>query len=136
MTNTIPDKALIVVADGGKAILFRNTGSHGAVVLHEERRLTPDTDTEQGPSGSRPVEQTQRQTAEASFVNAVAHTLHAMHGQGDFTALVLVAAPQTLGELRSAVHKSVAAAVVHSISKDLTNHTTSDIAKALAHSPG
>ena len=133
MTDTIPNQALIVVADGGKAILFRNTGSGHAVVLREERRLTPNAETEQGPSGSRPVEQSESQTAEASFVNVIAHALHAMHGQGEFKALVLVAAPATLGELRSAIHKSVAATVACSISKDLTNHTTKEIAEALSH---
>ena len=132
MTDTIPAKALIVVADGGKAILFWNTGTGGTVTLREERRLTPDTAVEQGPSGSRPVEQTVRQTAEATFVNTVAHVLHAMHGQNAFSALVLVAPPATLGELRSALHHSLEATVVRSLPKDLTNHTTADIQKALS----
>ena len=133
MTDSIPPKALIVVADGGKAILFRNTGKSGALSLHEERRLTPDTAVEQGPSGSRPAEQTIAQTAGATFVNTVAHVLHAMHGKNEFSDLVLVAAPKTLGELRSALHTSLAATVVHSMPKDLTNHTTAEIQKALSH---
>ena len=132
MTGAIPNKALVVVADGGKAIFFRNTGNGSTVSLHEERRVVPNAEEEQGPSGSRPAEQTVRQTQEATFVNVVAHTLHAMHGQGEFTSLVLVAAPRTLGELRSAIHKSVEATVVRSLDKDLTNHSTSDIAKALS----
>lgn len=133
MTDKIPTKALIVVADGGKAILFRNTGTGGTVTLHEERRLTPDTVVAQGPSGSRPAEQTVRQTQEATFVNTVAHILHAMHGQNEFTALVIVAPPKTLGELRSALHHSLEATIVHSLPKDLTNQTTAEIQKALAH---
>ena len=133
MTATIPAKALIVVADAGKAVLFRNTGAAGAIALHELRRLTPDMKIEQGPSGSRPVEQTIHQTEGATFVNTIAHVLHAMHGQNEFTALVLVAAPKTLGELRSALHSSLESTVVHSLSKDLTNHTTAEIQKALEH---
>ena len=133
MTQTIPAKALIVVADGGKAILFRNTGTGGTLSLREETRLTPDTAVEQGPSGSRPAEQSVQQTQEASFVNTVAHVLQSMHGQNAYEALFLVAAPKTLGELRSALHKSVEGTVVGSLSKDLTNHTTADIQAALSH---
>ena len=132
MMDEIPNKALIVVADGGKAIFFRNTGKGATVTLQEERRMVPNAADAQGPSGSRPAEQTRHQTDEATFVNTLAHTLHTLHGQGGYTALVLVAAPQTLGELRSAIHKSVEATVVRSLDKDLTNHTTQDIAKALS----
>ncbi|MDP2295108.1 MAG: hypothetical protein Q8M24_06550 [Pseudolabrys sp.] len=39
--TSIPNKALIVIADGRKAILFRNTGDGDTVTLHEERRLSP-----------------------------------------------------------------------------------------------
>ncbi len=132
MADGIPSNALIVVADGGKAIFFRNTGSGATVTLKEERRLTPDSATEQGPSGSRPSDQSVKQTGEASFVNVVAHELQALHGKGAFKALVLVAPATTLGELRSAIHKQVAETVVHSVSKDLTNHSTADIAKSLS----
>ena len=134
MSDAIPHNALVVVADGGKAIFFRNHGKGLTVSLKEERRLVPDPATEQGPSGSRPVEQTTRQTDEASFVNVVAHALQALHGQNGFEALVLVAPATALGELRSAMHKSVAATVVRSMSKDLTNQTTAEIEKALMKS--
>lgn len=132
MTDSIPANALIVVADAGKAILFRNTGTGHALELREERRLTPDTTAEQGPSGSRPPDQSLSQTHGASFVNTVAHVLQSMHGKNDFSALFLVAPPKTLGELRSALHKSVEGTVVGSLSKDLTNQPLAAIHKALA----
>jgi protein required for attachment to host cells len=40
MSKQIPEDALIVVADGGKALLLRNVGARGELVLNEERKLT------------------------------------------------------------------------------------------------
>ena len=131
MPDTIPDKALVVVADGGKALLFRRTGSGDAVTLKEERRLTPDDTRDQGPSGSRPEDQTEKQTKEAGFANHLAHDLHAMHQHGKFDALVLVADPQTLGQLRACLHKTVERTVIRSVAKDLTNHSLKAIEEAL-----
>ncbi len=55
-----------------------------------------------------------------------------MHEQKRFEALVLIADPQTLGQVRSAMHKSVEASVVQTMAKDYTNHKLADIQKALA----
>lgn len=132
MSNPIPEHALVVVADGGKAFLFRRTGSGGEVTLREERKLTPDSMREQGPSGSRPEAQTKQQTDEASFANRLSHVLHTMHQHGEYEALVLVVDPQTLGQLRGSMHKTVEGAVVRTLSKDLTNHSRQDIEQALS----
>ncbi len=72
MSSSIPDHALVVVADGRGAILFRNEGSTGEVSLREERRLSPKNLRDEGPSGSRPTEQTPRQTDEATFAKQLA----------------------------------------------------------------
>lgn len=128
--TAIPHKALIVIADGGKAIFFRNIGKDGApVALHEEKRVTPKD--LQGPSGSRPEEQSPSQTEEATFAKQLADTLNTMKGVNGFDSMVLVADPQTLGQLRDAMNKTVADSIVLSLSKDLTNHSTNDIAAAL-----
>jgi protein required for attachment to host cells len=132
MSSLIPPNALVVVADGGKAILFRRTGAGADVTLREERKLTPDTIREQGPSGSRPEEQTQQQTEEASFNNHLSHVLHSMHQHGEYDSLVLVLDPQSLGQLRGSLHSSVTAAVVRTLAKDLTNHSTKEIEHALS----
>jgi protein required for attachment to host cells len=132
MSNPIPENALVVVADGGKALMFRRTGSGSVVTLHEEQQMVQDAMTEQGPSGSRPEEQTPKQTNEAGFANRLAHALHTMHQHGAFKDLVLVLDPQTLGQLRSSLHKTVEATVVRSIAKDLTNHPQKAIEAALS----
>ncbi len=132
MSNTIPEHALVVVADGGKALLFRRTGAGEHVTLREERQVTPDAMAEQGPAGSRPEEQTPKQTGEASFANHLAHMLHSMHQHGEFEDLVLVVDPQTLGQIRGCLHKTVEAAIVRTVPKDLTNHSYKAIETALS----
>lgn len=131
MSHDIPNNALILVADGGKAMLFRNTApSGGDVTLSEEGHIIPDAGA-QGPSGSRPAGQTPGDTDEATFAKQVAQALNTLKQRNVFDALVLVADPQTLGQIRGALHKTVENAVVKSLSKDLTNHSVADIAKAL-----
>ncbi len=132
MSKNIPHDALVVVADGRKAILLRNEGSGGEVSLREERRLSPKDLLNDGPSGSRPEEQTPRQTDEATFAKQLAETLFKMNQAGAFKELVLVADPQTLGQLRDAMHKTVEASLVLTLHKDLTNHSVREITQALA----
>lgn len=127
----IPAKALIVVADGQKAIFLRNIAPAGPVTLREEERLGPKNLAGEGPSGARPNEQTPHQTDEATFAKQLAHKLFTMKEAGGFDALVLAADPRTLGELRQTMHKTVEASLVRTLNKDLTNHSTAEIEGAL-----
>ncbi len=120
-----------MVADGRKAILLRNTSSDDKMELREERRLSPENLLDDGPSGSRPTEQTRRQTDEATFAKQLAETLYSMKMAGGFGSLIVVADPQTLGQLRSTVHKIVEQSIVRTIAKDLTNHSILEISEAL-----
>ena len=131
VSKAIPNNALVVVADGRKAIMFRNEGAGADVSFREELRLSPKDLLDDGPSGARPVEQTPRQTDEATFAKQLAETLYGMKQSGQFEALVLVADPQTLGQLRDTMHKIVETSVVSAIAKDLTNHSAGKIADAL-----
>lgn len=132
MTKLVPENALVVVADGGGATMFRNTGRGGQVSLSEERRMSPTDLAAEGPSGSRPEDQTPRQTDEATFAKQLAQAVYTMKHAGKYDDLVLIADPQTLGQFRSAMHKTVEDSIVFSLSKDLTNHSIEDIAKALS----
>ncbi len=131
MSNAIPHNALIVVADGGKAILFRNDDSSGGLSLKEVRRLTPKHLQDEGPSGSRPGEQTPSQTDEATFAKQLAQAVNHMKLEGDFTKLVLIADSQTLGQFREVMHKTVEASLVLTLAKDLTNHAVNEITKVI-----
>ncbi len=132
MSKSVPANALVVVADGGKAILFRNTGAGSELVLKEERRVEPATLT-QGPSGSRPDDQSPKQTEEATFAKNLTKLLTSMHDEHSFKEMVLVADPQTLGQIRDAMGKSLEGAVAWSLSKDLTNNSLKEIEKSLSH---
>ncbi len=134
MAKNIPHNALIAVADGSKAILFRNEGTGGELSLREERRLSPQNLLDEGPSGSRPEEQTLRQTDEATFAKQLAETIYKMKHAGEFEKLVLVADPQTLGQLRDVMHKTVQDSIVLSLAKELTNHPTHEIADLIGRS--
>jgi len=132
MSKHIPQDALVVVADGGGATLFRNTAASGDVSLKEEQKLSLKDFSNDGPSGARPGDQSPRQTDEATFAKQLAHSLFTMHEQKRYTAMVLIADPQTLGQLRSAMHKTVEASIVQTMAKDYTNNSLAEIQKALS----
>jgi protein required for attachment to host cells len=132
MDKLIPENALVVVADGAKALLLRNTGKGGAVSLREERHLTLKDFVDDGPSGSRPEDQSPHETGEATFAKQLTKTLNKMHDQNAFESVVLIADPQTLGQIRDAMHKTLEKAVAFSLSKDYTNHSVKEISAALS----
>jgi protein required for attachment to host cells len=132
MSKTIPQDALVVVADGGKAILLRNTGTGGALALSEERRLTLKDFVNDGPSGAGLEDQSPHETGEATFAKQLAKTLDKMFDQNAFKSVVLIADPHTLGQLRDALHKNVDKAVAFTLSKDYTNHSVKQITESLA----
>ena len=51
---------------------------------------------------------------------------------GGFDTLIVVADPQTLGQLRGTMHKTVEQSILRTIAKDLTNHSVFEISKALS----
>jgi protein required for attachment to host cells len=73
------------------------------------------------------------QTGEATFAKQLAQSLTVMEQQNGFDSLVLVAGPQTLVQIRGALHETVEGTMIRSLSKDLTNHSLQEIATALAH---
>lgn len=127
-SKTIPPQTLVVVADGHRAVLFRTHGVKDAMTLTEERQLTPQNLASEGPSGSRPEEQSPRQTDEATFAKQLAAELFSLKQANKFDHMVLAADPQTLGQLRSAMHKTVEASIALTLDKELTNHSAGDIA--------
>ena len=74
---------------------------------------------------------TPQQTDEATFAKQLTQALYKMKADGAFEAMVLVADPQTLGQMRDAMHKSLAATILRSLPKDLTHHSSEEIAEAL-----
>lgn len=133
---SIPQQTLVVVADGHQAILFRSHGVKDALSLSEEKRITPKSLADEGPSGSRPEEQTPRQTDEATFAKQLAEALYSLKQGHKFDTMVLAADPQTLGQLRGSLHKTVEASILLTLDKELTNHSSDDIAKIIRDAAG
>ena len=127
----IPHKTLIVVTDGTHARFFRNTGQETKIELSAEGELKPVHLMNDGPAGARPKESSRQETDEATFAKQLAKELYRRAHGGDFAALVLIADPQTLGEIRPSLHKEVQSRVISEIAKTLTKASIADIQKAL-----
>ncbi len=130
MNDIIPHKALIVVADGAGARFFRNSGPSNNIALTLEGELSPVEND--GPAGHRPPESTKQETDEAAFAKQLSNELYRRTHAGDSSALVLIADPQTLGQIRPSLHKEVKDRLVSEIAKTLTRASLKDLEKALS----
>jgi protein required for attachment to host cells len=131
MTEKIPHNALVVVADGVGARLFRNKGQDFTVSLVADGVFKPTGLNNAGPAGHRPPESSAQETDEATFAKQLAQELYRRAHSGDFEALVLIADPQTLGQIRPSLHKEVRDRLVFDLHKTLTKSPIADIEKAL-----
>ena len=135
---------LVLVADGRKLLFLRNHGDEMRIDLHLEAHQEQDNPPtrEQGTdvpgrsfgNGGRrsAMEQTDfHQIEEDRFAAEAADLLRDRALNGDFKALVVVAPPRTLGELRKHYHKEVASRIVQELHKDLTGFPIEDIEAAL-----
>ena len=129
----IPAGAWIVVADGTGARLFENSGKGATVSLKQLELLGPDKLTDAGPSGHRPPEQSAQATDEATFAKQLAHYLNSAALKQEFTDLVLIADPQTLGQLRPQLHNETTRRIIKEIAKTFTNSPLEDIQAVLNH---
>ena len=127
MAEKIPHKALVVVADGTGARFFRNTGHDFKVSLAAEGEFNPTNLLDDGPAGRRPPESSKQETNEATFAKQLAKELYRRAHSGDFAALVLIADPQTLGQIRPLLHKEVQIRLVREIGKTLTKVSIAEI---------
>jgi protein required for attachment to host cells len=142
----VPHRSFVVVADGKKMLFFRNEGDSEYPRLQVERkRETSDaadrdqkTDTAgQAPSApggagySSYQEADFHQMEEDRFAAETAELLRKRALSNDFEALIIVAPPKTLGELRKHYHKEVEKRLTGEIAKDLTGHPVAEIEKIL-----
>jgi protein required for attachment to host cells len=148
-TMLIPQDTLVLVGDGRKALFLRNKGGAGHPDLFAEHIMEQDnpatreqgTDRPgryEGPAGAprSAVEQTDwHQQAEDRFAVRVAQVLYKKAHEHEFERLIVVAAPRTLGTLRSAFRKEVAQKVTAEIPKDLTSRQPADIGRLLKQEP-
>lgn len=145
----IGNGTLVLVADGRKLLVFRNEGDVKypvlATILHEEDENPPTREQGTDAPGrafssidarrSGYGETDLHQLAEDRFAIAAAATLDGVADRHDGN-IVVIAPPQTLGELRKHYGAQVRKRLIAEIDKDLTGHVTDDIAQAIAaHGP-
>ena len=123
--------ALVAVVDGEKLALFRNEG--GVEIRLKAIENPPIEDRVSGSAGRRsseanPDNDTQ---AEDGFAMGVAQVLNKWVVTNKIDELLVIAAPKTLGELRKHWHKDLQAKRAGEIAKDLTGHSTDQIAAAV-----
>lgn len=130
----LPSGAIVAVADGEKLNLFVNGGDKEAVKL--TTMAIPKIEEHNAGSGSRhsnsSANPSDSQQDEDGFAAGIADVLNKQVLGGHIHKLIVIAAPRTLGELRKHYHKTLQAALIGEIAKDLTSHSVVDIEKAIA----
>jgi protein required for attachment to host cells len=141
----IPHNAYVFVGDGRKALLLRNEGDAKYLDLktekvfadknpptHEQGTDRPGREHSSVGAGRSSVTQTDwHDLEEHKFAHEVAMALETVVRERKAEALVVVAPPRTLAELRKSFHDDVKKKIVAEIDKDLTKHPIYDIEKHL-----
>jgi protein required for attachment to host cells len=144
---SIPRDALVFVGDGQKALFLRNAGDATllnlttAHVLTDENPPTHEQGTDRPGRAFQSADKTKRSGMETTdwhelekerFARRVALALEQMVRGEKVKAIVVVAPPRTLAELRHAFHADVKNRIVAEIDKDLTKLPVDQIEKHLA----
>ncbi|TZF90199.1 host attachment family protein [Cognatilysobacter lacus] len=129
--QNIPTGTLVIVADGTKARMFHTEGQGAEMTLRQHDTLDAADIPLQGPSGSAPTQQTPQKNDERTFAKHIANKLNDGALKHEYAHLVIIADPQTLGELRPQLHKETQDRVVGELAKTLTNAPIADIQHAL-----
>ena len=122
-----PDQTLVVVATGAEAKTFRVVDGS----LRHDADWKPENLDNEGPSGKRKHDMTPTDNDEATFSKQIAEKLYALAYQGAVDHFVIVADPQTLGEIRPLLHLEVTDKIVLELAKTLINSPVADIERSL-----
>ena len=142
----IPHNALVLVGDGRKALFLRNEGDARSAKLKVERVMEDENPATHEQGSDRPGRVSESAVAgrrsaieptdwhdieEHRFARTVAAAMEQAVRTSKVKALVVVAPPKTLAELRDAFHPDVKSCVVGEINKDLTKHPIGEIERHL-----
>jgi protein required for attachment to host cells len=143
---SIPPEALVFVGDGHKALFLRNAGDEKFPNLTTERVFTDANPPTHEQGTDRPgrafkragtnlrsaVETTDWHELEKErFADRVAAAMEQLVRAEKVKAIIVVAPPRTLAELRRVIHADVKKRIIAEIDKDLTRHPVWDIEKHL-----
>jgi protein required for attachment to host cells len=141
----IPHGAWVLVGDGRKALFLRNEGDADFPNLKVEQVLKQDNPATSAQGTDQPgrsfssvghgrsaYEGTDwHELQEHRFARDIVRALSALTAAARIKALIVVAPPKTLADLRSEMPNDVEALVVAEIDKDLTKHPVHEIEKVL-----
>lgn len=123
----LPANAHVAVVDGEHFSLFRNSGTEQEPSLSKVDLSLESSTAHNAGQGDTP-----RQNEEAGHAAAVAEALNAAVLGNRMSALVVIADPTTLGEMRKLYHKALEQVLAGEIAKTLAGHSTDDLLKAIA----
>ncbi len=142
----VPYNSMVLVTDGCKRLFFRNEGDalapHLVVVsaLEQANPKTGEQVTDSQGRVSSPVtgggampSADAHEVEEQRFAAETAEELSRSALAGEFEALILIAPPKTLGQLRKTLHQEVEKRTLREIAKDVTKHPVGEIEKLLAN---
>lgn len=142
----IPHNGLVFVGDGRKALFLRNEGDELYPNLKVERVFEDANPPTHAQGSERPGRisksiNADRHSAvetadwhvieEHRFVQKVTAEIERLMRSSKAPALVIVAPPKTLADVRSSIHTDIRAYVIAEINKDLTRHSVGDIEQHL-----
>ncbi|KAJ01886.1 host attachment family protein [Sulfitobacter mediterraneus] len=136
----------VLIADGEKALFLENkTDGQDPFfeVFREEEQDNPPNREQaanrpgrfnDGPSVHRSAvaDTDWHELAKDRFAHDLADILYKQAHKGRFSKLVIVAPPNTLGELRQELHQEVTQKVIGEVPKTLTNHPIDEIEKIVS----
>ena len=140
----LPHDAFVFVGDGRKALFLRNAGDAKFPNLVTEQVFADANPATHDQGSDRPgrseasAHSTQRSAMEPTdwheieehrFVQRVSAALETLVRRIDPPALVIVAPPRSLADLRQALHADVKARLIAEIDKDLTKRPVWEIEK-------
>jgi protein required for attachment to host cells len=141
----IPHDGIVFVGDGRKALFLRNHGDDRYLDLKTERVFvdhnppTREQGTDRpgrafasiGPARSAIEPTDWHDLEEHRFARAVADALETFVREHNVKAIVIIAPPRALADLRRAFHESIKSCIVAEIDKELTNQPLDEIEKHL-----
>lgn len=136
----------VLLADGEKALFLANAGDEidmNLEVLRKREQDNPPTRDQGahrpgramdgGPGQRSALDDTDwHQLEKDRFADDLAERLYQRAHRGEFERIVLVAAPETLGRLRDALHVEVAEKVIAEMPKDYTDMPLDEVERLLA----
>ncbi|MGD9544610.1 MAG: host attachment protein [Methylocystis sp.] len=142
---SVGNGAWVLVGDGRRALFFQNHGDADLLDLRVvETRIDENPPThEQGsdkpgrsfnsfsPGRSAMQNVDWHELEEERFARAMADRINRAAESGELNAIVIVAPPKALGEIRKELSQKAHGKVVGELAKDLTRHPLKEIEKAL-----